>query len=294
MFRKYMHIERLGNQAVRGIEEGKTYVFPKIDGTNASVWMEGTEVKAGSRNRELSEEADNAGFYRHIQENKELYKEALVGMNWHLYGEWLVPRTLKTYSGDAWRKFYAFDVFDYVLEKYIPYDVYAPILKGVGIEVIEPLLVIENATLEDFKTALEKNKFLLGSDGTVGEGVVIKNYKYCNKYGEVKWAKIITDEFSQKHRQKPAKKVSLNGSASRDTDDLAEKYLTKAFVEKEKAKIAPEGWENKYIPKLLGVIWYTFVQEELWDLIKKEKNPTINFRHLQGSVYKRTISLLSI
>ena len=35
-FRQYMHIERFGNEEVLGIELGESYVFPKLDGTNAS------------------------------------------------------------------------------------------------------------------------------------------------------------------------------------------------------------------------------------------------------------------
>ena len=53
-FLKYQHVERYGNDEVDGINIGTCYVFPKIDGTNASVWLgEDGEIHAGSRNREL-------------------------------------------------------------------------------------------------------------------------------------------------------------------------------------------------------------------------------------------------
>ena len=39
MFVKYQHIERFGTQETEGIENGTCYVFPKIDGTNASLWQ---------------------------------------------------------------------------------------------------------------------------------------------------------------------------------------------------------------------------------------------------------------
>ena len=38
-FKKYQHVERFGNIEVEGIELGKCYIFPKIDGTNASIWI---------------------------------------------------------------------------------------------------------------------------------------------------------------------------------------------------------------------------------------------------------------
>ncbi len=50
-FRKYMHVERYGNDEVQGIEIGTCYIFPKLDGTNGSVWLQDDQVCCGSRNR---------------------------------------------------------------------------------------------------------------------------------------------------------------------------------------------------------------------------------------------------
>lgn len=38
-FRKYQHVERFGTSEVEGIDLGTCYIYPKIDGTNASVWL---------------------------------------------------------------------------------------------------------------------------------------------------------------------------------------------------------------------------------------------------------------
>lgn len=63
MFNKYIHLERFDTSEVEGIEVGTTYVFPKLDGTNAQVWYSDVHgIQAGSRNRELTLEADNLGF----------------------------------------------------------------------------------------------------------------------------------------------------------------------------------------------------------------------------------------
>ena len=40
MFKKYTHIVRFGHDEVEGIEDGTCYVFPKLDGANASIWFE--------------------------------------------------------------------------------------------------------------------------------------------------------------------------------------------------------------------------------------------------------------
>ena len=111
MFVKYMHLERYGNEEVDGIEQGTTYVFPKLDGTNAQVWVDPEgNLKAGSRNRQLQLDNDNAGFYNAMIKDDKVLSLFEGFPELRLYGEWLVPHSLKTYRDDAWRKFYIFDV----------------------------------------------------------------------------------------------------------------------------------------------------------------------------------------
>ena len=71
MFKRYQHLERFGTTEVQNIELGECFIFPKIDGTNASVWLHNGEIQAGSRTRHLSLEKDNAGFLEWVlkQEN---------------------------------------------------------------------------------------------------------------------------------------------------------------------------------------------------------------------------------
>lgn len=110
-FRKYQHIERFGTMEVENIELGMCYIFPKIDGTNSSVWLgDDGLVHAGSRKRELSFENDNAGFMNAITQDHRIVRYLLKHPSHRLFGEWLVPHSLKTYRDDAWRKFYIFDV----------------------------------------------------------------------------------------------------------------------------------------------------------------------------------------
>ena len=69
-FRKYQHIERFGTDEVLGIDDGLNYIFPKIDGTNSSVWLDEGVITAGSRNRELTLDKDNAGFCAWVSNKK--------------------------------------------------------------------------------------------------------------------------------------------------------------------------------------------------------------------------------
>ena len=103
-FKKYQHVERFGNTAVQNIELGKCYIFPKLDGTNASLWWDGKYLHGGSRTRELSKENDNAGFFNWavVQPNiRDFFKKY---PDLRLYGEWLVPHTLKTYKDSVINK----------------------------------------------------------------------------------------------------------------------------------------------------------------------------------------------
>ncbi len=65
---------------------GGVLVTEKIDGTNAIVYVSSNGVvRAGSRNRWITPEADNYGFARWVEENKE--ELAKLGPGYH-YGEW--------------------------------------------------------------------------------------------------------------------------------------------------------------------------------------------------------------
>ena len=43
-----------------------------------------------------------------------------------LYGEWMIPHTIRSYSENVWKNFYVFDVFEYNEQssKYISYEEY--------------------------------------------------------------------------------------------------------------------------------------------------------------------------
>jgi len=191
MFIKYPHVERFGTDEVQSIELGECFIFPKIDGTNASVWIDdGEAICSGSRNRELSLDNDNAGFHAAIQEHIEIAGFLRNNPQLRLYGEWLVPHSLKTYRDDAWRTFYVFDVYHNEDERFLPYNEYAPMLDGeYDIELIHPLAIIKNASYEQLLAQAEKNVFLIEEGKGSGEGIVIKNYEYENRYGRTTWPK---------------------------------------------------------------------------------------------------------
>ena len=283
-FKKYQHIVRLNDTNAEGIDVGECYIFPKIDGTNSQVWLDDDgNLCAGSRNINLTIESVNAGFFQAILKDDRVKRYLDDHPGHRLYGEWLVPHSLKTYRDDAWRKFYVFDVcvdadtLDGV--EYIPYEEYAPVLMEYGLDFIDPIKVIVNPSQDDLIHCLDINDFLIQDGKGVGEGIVIKNYSYKNKFGRVNWAKIVTSEFKEKHR----KEMGVPRLERHIVEqDIVSKYITKAFVEKEfyKLKEDEHGWQSKRIPELFGKVWYEFINEESWNFIKEFKRPTINFAAL--------------
>jgi len=282
-FLKYQHLERYGNTEVEGIEVGTCYVFPKLDGTNGSVWWDDGALRCGSRNRELTLDNDNAGFLNAMVVDKAITSFFDHTKNLILYGEWLVPHTLKTYNDDAWRKFYVFDVFDRKKERLLSYDEYSEGLVAAGINVIAPIAIIKNGSIDHFTECLSKAHYLVKDGEGSGEGVVIKNYDYKNKYGRQTWAKIVTNEFKAKHHIAMGAPV-VGGEIVEEK--IAAKYVTQALVDKVEAKIVNEmgGWSSKYIPRLINTVWYDVVTEETWNFIKEFKNPKVDFKVLSHYV----------
>lgn len=282
-FKKYQHIERFGTDEVQGIELGTCYVFPKIDGTNSQCYLnDDNELRCGSRNRELTLDKDNAGFYNSMINEKNIIDYLHKYPNHRIFGEWLVPHSLKTYRDDAWRKFYVFDVCENDENdklKYIPYEEYKDLLEEFNINYIQPIKIIKNGTFEDFLKCTEINTFLIKNGQGVGEGVVIKNYNFKNKYGRTTWAKIVTNEFKEKHGREMGSPVKENILIEQQ---IVDKYITESLVEKEygKIKLEKDGWSSKYIPMFLSKIYYELINEEMWHILKEFKNPTINFKTL--------------
>lgn len=290
-FREYMHVEKFGNDEVSGIELGETFIFPKLDGSNASLWPLITNgelrIRGGSRHREVSLLNDNQGFYNACNSDERYAAFFSAFPHLRLYGEWLVPHTLKSYRDDAWQKFWVFDVFNDSSNEYVPYEDYKEALDQYSIDYVPPLAKIKNGTYEQFIHVLERNNFFIKDGFGNGEGIVIKNYDYYNKFGKQIWAKIITSEFKEKHHREMGAPETESRLPEEDFTDLA---CTEALCRKVMAKIEADnngGWSSKYIPRLLETVYHDMVVEETWDFIKKNKNVSINFGTLRHFVTKK-------
>src|SRR3990167_979743 len=164
MFKKYLDVERLGKSDVDGILGGRCLIFPKLDGANGSIWIEQdeqtkiNEICCGSRNLRLSGSNTNRGFYNYVLENAERFTKILEKHpSWILYGEWLVPHTVRGYRKDSWKQFYVFDVFDRDTGKYLHFVEYQHELAKLGIKYIPCTAIYTNPSLEQLVALLGTN-----------------------------------------------------------------------------------------------------------------------------------------
>jgi ATP-dependent RNA circularization protein (DNA/RNA ligase family) len=257
----------------------------------------------------LSAEADNAGFYAwvHGDDVRAIALRTFVLQFPHLivYGEWLVPHTLKTYREDAWRRFYVFDVFSRVTKKYLPYGEYAEGLNSMGIDVIPPLAIIENPGENQLAGLRDTtNTYLIQDDCGVGEGIILKNYEWANKHGHQPWSKVVRNEFKENNAKVFGMKPTQG--AKQVEQEIVTAFCTPEFIRKEFAKVVLlvsdevepdlrpwtdderdmfiEKYRHKVIPRFLGTVYLEFIQEEVRAFVKKFKNPVVDFSKLQKLV----------
>lgn len=289
-FVKYIHLERFGTDEVDGINIGECHIFPKLDGTNGSVWFEENHgVCTGSRNRILSLDDDNAGFTRYVYDQPNISKCFEEYPDIRLYGEFLVPHSLKTYRNEAWRKFYIFDVTRN--GQFLHFNEYLEICKKYELDFIPCMLVAKNPTYEMLLKAVEDNKFLMSDGAGFGEGIVIKQYGWTNRFQRTTWAKLIATHFKDKHLAEMGANKLVNRMVE---DDICDVYVTQHLVEKVVAKIRLEhgAFSSKNIPQLLNTVYHDLITEEMWDIVKKHKNPKIDFKTLNTCAINQVKRLL--
>ena len=286
IYKSYQHIEKLGTIETEGILVGEVHLSYKIDGSNGCIFLKEDNVLGfGSRKRELNLIEDNMGFMGSFFNDKTLYSKVLnilqANPNYIIYGEWLVPVTIKRYNPDAWRKFYIFDVLDTETGRYLTFNEYKKILDEYNLLYIPEIAVLNNPTEEEIKSYLDKtNEFLITTG--LGEGIVIKNYDYKNRYGRRTWAKILTEDFRKNKKENRIK----NHEAKEESDVellIINAFLTSEHVLKEKRKIEENygGWSSKFIMELLNRVFDEFLNDNLHIIIKKLRYPTINFKKLK-------------
>ena len=137
--------------------------------------------------------------------------------------------------------------------------------------------VLQNPTADEV-VAYKDSATFLTKGGVAGEGIVIKNYEFVNKYGRTTWAKVVRAE------SRVATKLQKPIIGRCIESEIVDAFVTEAFVEKEFYKLANENggvFERRLIGRFLNTVWYTLITEEMYHAISKFKNPKIDFQMLR-------------
>lgn len=307
-YKSYIHVLKIDKPEVQGIlETGECILECKLDGTAGSIWSDiNGNIHCGSRTREVSLEKDNGGFMNYMTASDDteivaLRDYCIANPNLIIFGEFLgVPGgkflgTIKDYLEGG---FFVYSVYDTRDNKYLTYDEYYNVIHSFYHRVIPALARLKSPTLEEVLSYLDKTDYNL-PPGTPGEGIVIhKQPIFYDVYSHPKAAKIVRAEYFEKKRSNHLQKKTLADTSNLNSAIIAEYILdSKMNKTKNKIEIMFDGWEddNKHIGAFLNMVWTDFINEDFdTKLLKKFKNPTINFGQLKADVFAASRKFLGL
>ena len=237
-----MDIERLKPSFVEGFEVGDDIVIQeKIDGANFSIRYdkEDNSVKAFSRKKELNFSNNLRGAWEWSQKLSVDLIKSVLGDNLVLFGEWLVPHTVK-YPDDKYQNAYFFDVYNTETEEYLIQDKVKKIISDLNLNYVPVFYIGKFISWDNVKSYIGKTEM----GGEHGEGVVVKNQTKLNNPNTRLpfYTKIVCETFCETKAHSHNKVVDMAKVAEREQlIALTETVVTKARVAKLINKMIDEG-----------------------------------------------------
>lgn len=277
---KYSKVLRFGKQGTKQTIEGnpEVVIMEKLDGANASFKRgEYGTLKCFSRNNELDEHDTLRGFYTWAQET--INPDDLLPGEIY-FGEWLVRHKID--YGDNEKQFYLFDIFSEETEQYLSFDYVKYEARELGINLAPVFYEGPFQSMEHVESFVGQSKL-----GEVGEGVVLKNHAYTDRFGNQVFTKIVSDQFAEKSNQKKHKPQKQPDQLDRFIDE----YLTKPRVEKMVAKLVDEGViDEQYGIEDTGTVLKNSASRMADDIIEEEyEDITKVIRKKVGKKYPQVV-----
>lgn len=270
-FKWYGKIHRIGKVETEWLLDWVCTVQEKVDGANLSIWSDEDEgIQVWSRTQNVT-----LGSFRGAVEYVKAHQGILNYFGLHkshrMYWEWLVPHTITSYNAENYNNFYLFDIEDED-GKRLPQSYVRGTAELYGIRTPHTFAVITNPTIDNIMEFVGKSTL-----GPIGEGVVIKNESFVNKYGDKCYGKIVSDEFKEDNT------VVFGNAASDDAEmKLVSRYVTIERIRKIMNKIEQNedvDISRKHIAKIIGMTYYDFLQEEVMAVAKCG---IVNFKRLNS------------
>ena len=238
--KKYTDIVRYGKSGTKDVlkKGGYITITEKMDGANASFRIDKTNplgISCYSRNKPLDAESNLGGFYEWVLNNIVPIKDKL-NPNYIYYGECMNPHKVK-YKEEIYKNFYMFSIWDLSeeLNQYLSDDIVKFEAKKLDIKTVNYFYEGEFINYDHLMNFVGKSDLTL--EPNTGEGIVIKNVDYFDKYNRQCFVKLVSDKFTEIKKQKVPKtdKSMIEGYIELMS------VLTRARVDKMLYKIVDEG-----------------------------------------------------
>lgn len=269
--KKYIDVIRYGKANTQGvIQEGDIIsITEKIDGANASFTCDVDNplgVSCYSRKLPLTEENTLRGFYGWVIDNIVPIKNEL-NPNYRYIGEWLVKHKIQ-YKEENYYLFYMFSIWDEETEEYLTDDIVISEARRLGLNTVEYFYKGEFISYEHMSSFIGKSNLTKELDS--GEGIVVKNVNYKDKYGKQCFVKLVSEKFAEVQKQKPPKNPNINNKELL----LIKSVLTKPRIDKLMHKLVDENLltREEFCVESMGKLLKLLSGRVIEDMLKEEND----------------------
>lgn len=273
--KKYTDVIRYGKSCTQGvIQEGDIIsITEKIDGANASFRLDNTNplgVSCYSRNRPLDEDNTLSGFYGWVKDNIIPIKGRL-NPNYIYFGEWLVKHKVQ-YKAEYYKNFYLFSVWDIDKEQYLSDNIVKAEAEKLRINTVPYKYIGEFISFKHLMSFVGHSE--MTEIPNTGEGVVVKNVSYFDKYNKQCFVKLVSEKFAEVQKQRLPK----NPNVTSGLIPVIKSVLTKPRVEKLLFKLVDEGLlKEDYDITDMGTILRALGSKVYDDIMKEESDLFVEY-----------------
>lgn len=226
--KKYREIERLKEKNSDTFKPGDHIIITeKVDGTCSTIGYD-NGIVAMSRNKILTFDNTNRGFYEFANRLNAEKVNKLLGSRYLLSGEWAVPHTV-VYPKESQDNMYVFDLYDTETKTYLDMHQAFLVADTLGLPKVAVFYEGEFISWEHCMSFVGKTA--LG--GEYGEGIVIHG-------DDGKIIKIVSDRFAETKKIKKTP-TPEELAAQSQAYELAKTIVTEARVRKILNKLVDEN-----------------------------------------------------
>ena len=233
-FSSYPKIYIVGHKLVDGIFDGVVEITEKVDGSQFSFANIGGKLVCRSKRTEIDLAQPPKLFAKAVKTATQLHECGFLPLDVVFRAEaMMAPRhNVIRYDRAPFGGMVLFDVM-VGLERYLRHDDIMAWGRELNIEVVPLIYSGEIGGLDQLNELLERNSFL---GGAKVEGIVIKNYDKFGQDGKPLFAKLVSEQFKERHQnqirgERPKSKIV----------DLFTSYRTEARWQKAVQRLDEEG-----------------------------------------------------